>query len=588
VSLNVDEPQHLADWLKSDRDRKIAEQVRNEARVRRSEHAEFADWNPELHPRGDHGRFGHGFGTLKAHLAHVESGLEAGRHEHVGPEELSGLLEDFATLARTVNLAKLHVNGAGNEHCFDTHLREIPREQMPQLPENVAGLKAFTDRLGQRGISAQLVRMDPRQLRMTQDELDAHKVASIFESIRQGGWREDSVILASREGAILDGHHRWAAVSSAEISGMGLQVNVLRIDMGIDDLLEVSELFSGPHQALGAAMPASEFAEVVLRTVRFDQAPTTPPPNPNQPWIWVGSHWLLVGTDTSDAVPSSLRHLPGRFAEFADWKPELHPRGEHGKFGLGLHGILHQGTQTELDDDQRQKAEAYLKSRGVSVDEMRQGLQEYWEDAQKTSAVAQGKAWYPNANRIAADLGKKYGVPARRAAAVIAALSPRMSWDRNVQIAGAVLNAYAKDPNVTVDHFRGKIPALPVNLEMALKMARGADPRTALTGAKRRAFYANIVAPNVKGPVTVDGHMAQMMLSKLSTKDVAVITGHQQAKAKVSTEDIYALMGDLIREQAQAVGVSPEEYQAVTWVEYNNQGGAKGHHKRTAAATGAT
>src|SRR5262245_13940667 len=61
-------------------------------------------------------------------------------------------------------------------------------------------------------------------------------------------------------------------------------------------------------------------AERVMELEPFDQwgaevdpsdEPTTPPPDPDKPYMWIGGQWVLIVTDTSDDVPSSL-DLRGR------------------------------------------------------------------------------------------------------------------------------------------------------------------------------------------------------------------------------------------------------------------------------------
>jgi hypothetical protein len=45
--------------------------------------------------------------------------------------------------------------------------------------------------------------------------------------------------------------------------------------------------------------------------VDLNEKPTTPPPDPNKPHVWLAGKWYLVATDSSDEVPDSLDDLPG-------------------------------------------------------------------------------------------------------------------------------------------------------------------------------------------------------------------------------------------------------------------------------------
>lgn len=44
---------------------------------------------------------------------------------------------------------------------------------------------------------------------------------------------------------------------------------------------------------------------------KFGGEPTTPPPDPDLPYIWFDGQWLLMVQDTTDGVPESLE-LPDR------------------------------------------------------------------------------------------------------------------------------------------------------------------------------------------------------------------------------------------------------------------------------------
>jgi len=188
---------------------------------------------------------------LRARMTH--DALIAGRAAHAPPPPIDVLMRRLAQES-SANLAGLEVRGYGNEHLYAKHLREIPRDQMPQLPENVAGLTPFLKALNERGVKSELVDMDPRQLTMTQNQLDSKKVGYLYDAIRDKGWREETVMVASREGAILDGHHRWAAASAVRAAGVEFDLHVLKVDMGIDELLTFADGFSGVKKSMEQAM----------------------------------------------------------------------------------------------------------------------------------------------------------------------------------------------------------------------------------------------------------------------------------------------------------------------------------------------
>lgn len=195
---------------------------------------------------------GGGGGTVTAEQA--REALLTNLDVTMAPDQVDGLMRSLAG-GKPVNLEHLQVTGQGNENMFARHATETPRSQMPQLPETVEGMRGFTDDLAARGVGMELRRgVDPRTLHATQNELDGAKVGSIYGYIRNGGWQADSVIIASREGAVVDGHHRWAAGSAARVAGMNFGINVLQVDMGIEELLDIAQGHSGERRGMGAPL----------------------------------------------------------------------------------------------------------------------------------------------------------------------------------------------------------------------------------------------------------------------------------------------------------------------------------------------
>lgn len=163
-----------------------------------------------------------------------------------------------------MNLAKLGVNGPGNETLFDKPLRDIPRKEMPALPDTVAKMLPFLLELGRRGIKVELVEdMDPRQIRSVQTELSAPKVAYLANAMKDG-WKEGGAMIISRENALGDGHHRWAGAAMARMlheqgaegyKPMG--VTALKVDLPIDELLKIMNEYSGERKSLEEKPPGT-------------------------------------------------------------------------------------------------------------------------------------------------------------------------------------------------------------------------------------------------------------------------------------------------------------------------------------------
>jgi hypothetical protein len=205
------------------------------------------------HPQKSHGGGGGGSsGGVSG--TEAEAALREGKNVTVARDAVGPLMAKMAKTPPPVNLAKLNVEG--EPCCFQKHLRDIPRADMPQLPTNVEGLKPFAAKLAAKGVKADLVEVDPRTLRATQSELNSQKVGKLAGFMTADGWQKGGVLIVSKEGAILDGHHRWAGASVAAMSGQKIKVTALRVDMGIDDLLKIAQESSGPRMAMEAGLAA--------------------------------------------------------------------------------------------------------------------------------------------------------------------------------------------------------------------------------------------------------------------------------------------------------------------------------------------
>lgn len=161
------------------------------------------------------------------------------------------------------------------------------------------------------------------------------------------------------------------------------------------------------------------------------------------------------------------------------------------------------------------------------------------------SDLADGIAWYDRA-RAAADAISITGLDddIRRAAAVIAHLSPRESWSRNVANAARVMEAAdtgAQCPVVHTEKQRAK----------AWAAATGATSPDANHGPKTEAFWANILGDADR--VCVDSWAA-----RAATGDMT--------HAGPSGRFQYGLMERAYQRAARAIGMAPRDLQAAIWI----------------------
>lgn len=153
--------------------------------------------------------------------------------------------------------------------------------------------------------------------------------------------------------------------------------------------------------------------------------------------------------------------------------------------------------------------------------------------------VESGTAWYQVAHEIAREIAPTVEM----GAGVLAALSPLLSWDRNVAL-GRQAFEHGEASGCLGRSCRG-----------ANAIMGGAAPLDILGGLKVRSFYANILDPSDPVPVTIDRHAYD------------IVTGGRSDNAKRPTmgKRLYADLSDAYREVAVEVDMIPAQVQAVTW-----------------------
>lgn len=168
-------------------------------------------------------------------------------------EQLPALMREIDARGLKVNLER--VNVVDEPNLFNVHGRDIPRVDMPQLPETAEGMKDYLNYMRGNGVFGTLERIDPRLLRATQNELISDQVAGIYKTIaKEGGLRaEGGTLYISQEGFVLDGHHRWASMSVWASEHPGVVVDVVRFNTDIDRLMELTQGYAGVTHAGFAA-----------------------------------------------------------------------------------------------------------------------------------------------------------------------------------------------------------------------------------------------------------------------------------------------------------------------------------------------
>jgi len=168
-----------------------------------------------------------------------------------------------------------------------------------------------------------------------------------------------------------------------------------------------------------------------------------------------------------------------------------------------------------------------------------------------------GITWYPQADQIAISLADRYEISEAQAIGVIAALSPRNRWERNVEDADRLIAAYiaggAEQAMLT------KVCTFTSNKTKAIRilgLRRSADLGSVLdilSGPKLREFASCIAGlPDV----CIDGHaFCIWAANRTGLADVPAIGVKLRREIKA---DYQAAADEL--------GVTPSACQAITWV----------------------
>ena len=178
-----------------------------------------------------------------------------------------------------------------------------------------------------------------------------------------------------------------------------------------------------------------------------------------------------------------------------------------------------------------------------------------------------GANWYESAHKIALNLADNYGLTLQTAAGVIAAISPRNKWTRNVIDAENLIETFVRDPESAV---KIKVCTFNKNKEKALKILRNNqdfftdNTREILSGPKLNEFFNCILG--VEDDVCIDGHAYCIFNgSRTSLKDVPSIGVKLRKEIKSD-----------FRKAAAKFNISAAQMQAITWVTWRRIHGVKG------------
>lgn len=169
--------------------------------------------------------------------------------------------------------------------------------------------------------------------------------------------------------------------------------------------------------------------------------------------------------------------------------------------------------------------------------------------------------WYADAWKVCADIDPSNP---RRAAAVVAVLSPMSAWSLNVRNARAAY--HAADNGVPMAQYVASARCLKRNARKAYAILHTASGFEAIVhGPKVEAFFANICGDAHK--VTVDRHAIDIAHGK-------PLSDALRAKAIAHKSDRQTIIDSYVRAAAilskNGKQYTPAQIQAITWVFWRN------------------
>jgi hypothetical protein len=173
--------------------------------------------------------------------------------------------------------------------------------------------------------------------------------------------------------------------------------------------------------------------------------------------------------------------------------------------------------------------------------------------------VKAGLVWYKLANEESKQIQLNSSLNLAQIAGIIAALSPRNKWLRNlVDCENLVKMINSHGLGYAVDNY--KSATFGRNTAKALVIAGLDNPTDSqvldiLGGNKVKSFYTNILEPENCQFVTIDGHA------------IGVALGERLVGSSVNTKD-YLLVSGAYIELAEKLCLIPNQLQAVTWLVY--------------------
>jgi len=182
----------------------------------------------------------------------------------------------------------------------------------------------------------------------------------------------------------------------------------------------------------------------------------------------------------------------------------------------------------------------------------------------------EGLQWYNDANAYARELAARFNISISQVVGIIAAFSPQAGWLENKRYAVTFLlhpNSVLRS-KVTID--KAKV-ILTLRNESAIYEALS----IANKAYKTKAFFSNILNPDIHTSVTIDRHAIAACIQK--TDKVCAL---DESFAKL-TKAQYEFFEQAYIEAAKQADILPHQMQAIVWTVYRRLRDLKAHETAT-------
>lgn len=171
--------------------------------------------------------------------------------------------------------------------------------------------------------------------------------------------------------------------------------------------------------------------------------------------------------------------------------------------------------------------------------------------------VKEGLSWYTEANQYCKELAQRFQLPLQVVTGIIAAYSPQTGWQENKRYTlSFLINPTGRHKSLVQDIKARKIAGLVCENEIysALSVNDAAW--------KTKAFFLNILNPDVVTSVTIDRHAIAVSIQHPDkTEALSDDYGKLTKKQYEFFERAYVLA-------ANELDILPQQLQAITWTVY--------------------